>query len=194
MSINLEPSRNLGSIGALLLAIGTFFPFLSVVGIILVLVSLKGLSEYYKEEKIYRNALYGVVFGIVGIAVSVFLFLAVVFSVLGFIRPMSLTPAEHPLRLIIGFVLSIILILLVLVVFLTLEGLFLKKSFDILSSKSGERLFGTAGILLLVGAVLTIILVGLVLVVAGWIIAAVAFFSLKSKSEYSQTQPTPQAT
>jgi uncharacterized membrane protein len=71
------------------------------------------------------------------------------------------------------------LALIVAFIFSVLAAYFYKKSFDLLSSKSGERLFGTAGLLMLIGAVLTIILVGALITLVAWILAAVAFFSLK---------------
>ena len=72
-SSNLESSKTLSGIGSILL----IFPIISIVGIILVLIGMKGLSEYYKEPSIYQNALWGVIFGIIAliaIAVAVPLF------------------------------------------------------------------------------------------------------------------------
>ena len=71
MSSNVESSKTLAAIGAILLFL-SFIPVVGIIGIILVLIGMKGLSEYYKDESIYRNALKGVIFGIIGIiAVSV---------------------------------------------------------------------------------------------------------------------------
>ena len=72
--MNFESSKNLGGIGAILIFIGVIASFLSVpyvgilnlIGIILVLVALYGLSNYYSDRSIFRNALYGFITAIVG--------------------------------------------------------------------------------------------------------------------------------
>ena len=78
---SLESNKNLAGIGSILL----LFPFVSIVGIILLYLGIKGLSEYYKDESIYRDALRGVIFAVialVAIAVAVPLFIiSGVFSV-----------------------------------------------------------------------------------------------------------------
>ena len=55
---SLESSKNLASIGAILLFL-SFIPVVGIVGIILVFLGMKGLSEYYKEPSIYQDALRG---------------------------------------------------------------------------------------------------------------------------------------
>jgi len=61
--LSLESNKSLGGIGAILLAI----PFLNLIGIILVLIALKGMGEYYDDEEIFKNALYGFIFGFIGV-------------------------------------------------------------------------------------------------------------------------------
>ncbi len=78
---NLDSSKDLAGIGSILL----LFPVVSIIGIILLYVGVKGLSEYYKDESIYKNALRGLLYGIIAliaIAASVpLLILGGVFSV-----------------------------------------------------------------------------------------------------------------
>jgi uncharacterized membrane protein len=45
-------------------------PFLSIVGIIMVLIGMKNLSQAYNDESIWKNTLYAVIFGIIGIVAS----------------------------------------------------------------------------------------------------------------------------
>lgn len=176
--MSLESNRSLGGIGAILIAIGSFFPILSLVGIILVLIAMKGLAEHYNEPRIFDNALYGFIFGIIGIAAAIVVFFMGIFTGAFF-----------------AFPLIIIVALVVMFVFFLLQALFYRNSFNILSEKSGEKIFGTAGLLLLIGAVLTIILVGLVLLFVAWILAAVGFFSIKTPTIQPPTTvpPTPPA-
>ncbi len=171
MSSNVESSKTLAAIGALLLFL-SFVPVVGIVGIILLLIGMKGLSEYYRDESIYANALRGLIFGIIGIiAVSVL-------SALGFVGGLF-TLAIGGLAGVIGGILVLILILVIAFVFYLLMAINFRRAFDKIAEHSGEHLFNTAGTLLFWGAILTIIAVGLVLVWIAWIIAAIAFFSMR---------------
>jgi len=178
---NAESSKNLAAIGAILLFL-SFIPVVGIIGIILVLVGMKGLAEHYKDDSIYRNAIRGVIFGVIGIiAMSVGL-------VAVFFASMVSTVIVGPVG-VIGGILSLILILVVAFVFYLFMAMYFKRSFDSLSERSGEQLFHTAGTLLLWGAVLTIIGIGLILIFLAWIIATIGFFSIKVPQSYSYVPP-----
>ena len=73
-----ESSKNLSAVGALLIVIGaalgfavSFSGILSLIGIILLLIGLKGLADFYKEEGIFNNALYSMIIAVVGCVVGV---------------------------------------------------------------------------------------------------------------------------
>src|SRR5512136_3023438 len=72
-----ETSKNLSGIGALLIVIGSLsfiVPYagvLSLIGLILLLIGLKGLADYYQEGGIFNNALYALILGIVGVVATV---------------------------------------------------------------------------------------------------------------------------
>jgi uncharacterized membrane protein len=206
-SLNLETSKNLGGVGAILIFIGVLPLFaysgiISLVGLILVLIGLKGLADYYSEAGIFNNALYGVITAIVGGLV----FVGVAFiALVDFLNELGLTienvadwSAEISaidwttmgLNIIGDFIAYIFLALIVLFVFVIITAIFLRKSFGLLSTKTGVGLFGTTGLLILIGAVLTIIAIGLFLIWIAMLILAVAFFSIKPQ----QAQPaTPAA-
>jgi uncharacterized membrane protein len=76
-------------------------------------------------------------------------------------------------------------------IFFVLKAVFYRRAFDVLSDKSGEKMFGTAGLLLFLGAILTIVLVGFVLLLVGWILATVAFFSIKTPTTPKERPPLP---
>jgi len=182
--MSLESNKTLSGIGAILVALGSFVPFLGLVGIILVLVGMKGLADYYNEPGIFQNALYGFIFGIIGIISAGVVLVSMFFGGL-FGRAMMGSGG------ILGFSLvSLILALVVLFIFFLLEAIFYKKSFNMIAEKSGEKMFDTAGILLLIGAVLTIVIIGLILILIAWILAAVAFFSIRVTPP-SPTGPAP---
>ena len=74
--MTLETNKTLGGVGALLMVItpvagyagGLFTGILWLVGLILVLIAMKGLADHYSEGGIFNNTLYGVVLTIVGVA------------------------------------------------------------------------------------------------------------------------------
>jgi uncharacterized membrane protein len=195
LSSNPESSKLLAAIGALLLFL-SFVPVIGIIGIILLLIGMKGLSEYYHDDAIYRNALRGVVFGIIGIiAVSAF-------SLLGFFGGLLSTPFLGALA-IVGAIITAIVILVIAFVFYLLMAMNFRRAFDVIAARSGENMFRTAGNLLFWGAVLTIIFVGLIIVWIAWLILAIAFFSMRvaPAQPYGQqpympppTPPTAQAT
>ena len=58
--MSLESNKTLGGVGALLIAIGALVPGLTLVGVILVFIALKGLADSYGDHSIFQNALYGI--------------------------------------------------------------------------------------------------------------------------------------
>ena len=204
--MTLESSKNLGGIGAILMFIGVL-PYISLygivelVGLILVLIAVYGLANYYRESGIFNNALYGVIAAIVGVIV----FVAVVFIALfDFFADLGLTIgignmanwatelsqidwANLGLNLIGSFLAYILLALVVLFVSVIITAVFLRRSLGSLSARSGVGLFGTTGTLILVGAVLTIIVIGILLIWIALLLLAVAFFQIKPQ----ETQPPP---
>jgi len=203
-SLNLETSKNLGGVGAILIFIGVLPLFaysgiISLVGLILVLIGLKGLADYYSEAGIFNNALYGVITAIVGGLV----FVGVAFiALVDFLNELGLTienVADWSAELsamdwttvgfnIIGdFVAYILLALVVLFVFVIITAILLRKSLGLLSTKTGVGLFGTTGLLILIGAVLTIIAVGLLLIWIAMLILAIAFFSIRAQQAQAVT-------
>jgi uncharacterized membrane protein len=204
--LNLDTSKNLGGVGAILIFIGVLPLFaysgiISLVGLILVLIGLKGLADYYSEAGIFNNALYGVITAIVGGVV--FIGVALI-ALVGFFTELGLTignVADWSTELsgidwttmgfnVIGnFIAYIFLALIVLFVFVIITAIFLRKSLGLLSTKTGVGLFGTTGLLILIGAVLTIIAVGLLLIWIAMLILAIAFFQIRPQ----QPQPATSA-
>lgn len=88
--MTLEPSKNLGGVGALLIVISFlglfatgFSAVLALVGVILVLIGMKGLTDHYREAGIFNNALYGLILAIVGVAAFVAMIVATVVEFVG---------------------------------------------------------------------------------------------------------------
>lgn len=202
--LNFETSKNLGGVGAILIFVSVLLSYASVfsgvvslVGLILVLIALKGFADYYNEAGIFNNALYGVIAAIVGGIVTVAL---VFIAAVDFISELGLSftnIADWSTELaaidwmtvgfdIIGnFITYILLALVVLFIFGLITAILLRKSLGLLSAKTGVGLFGTTGLLILIGAVLTIIAIGLILIWIATLILAIAFFSMKPQQSQS---------
>lgn len=178
--MSLESNRTLGGIGAILVAVGCVVPIIGIVGIILVLIALKGLAEYYNENGIFQNALYGIIFYIIAVIVAAFVLIG------AFLGGVFASPSMGS---VLVFASGVIIAAVAMFIFYLLGALYFKRSFDIVSAKSGEKMFNTAGLLLLVGAILTIIFIGLLVMLVAWILVAVGFFSIKPP--YTQPPSPP---
>ena len=179
--MGLESNKTLGGVGAILLAI----PFLNLIGVILVLLAMKGLAEDYNNADIFKNALYGFIFGVVGVIALV---AVIVMLVIGFA---VISPVTTPFA---GLAL-VILAFIVVYVFSLIAAIFYNRALNILAQKSGENIFNTAGMILLIGAIIPV--VGEVLKLVAWILAAVGFFNIKSSTQVfvsTQTVSTTQET
>jgi uncharacterized membrane protein len=141
-----ETSKILAGIGSIILG--------SIVGIILFMIGMKGLSEHYKDRRIYDGLITG------GI-------LMIVSWIMFFVGAATL------------FILIGIPIILVAFILAVLSVRYIRNCFHALAELSGENLFRTAGTLIWIGALLSIILVGFILIWIGFIIAAIGFFTLK---------------
>jgi uncharacterized membrane protein len=53
---------------------------LSLVGIILVLVAMRRLADYYEDKGIFDNALWGFIFGIISVVGAIIVFFLLIFS------------------------------------------------------------------------------------------------------------------
>jgi uncharacterized membrane protein len=203
--MDLETSKNMGGIGSLLIVIACLGSFgsvyvgtLALVGLILVLIALKGFADFYKEAGIFNNALYALIIAIVGGIVTVGV---AIVSVMMWMTSLSGLDLNDPNSIMLYFqthfmdmsalweLLGIIVaIVITLFIFVVLTVVFFRKSLNLMFTKTGVGMFGTAGLLMLIGAVLTIVLVGLILIWVGFILLIVAFFSVKAQA----TPPPPQ--
>ena len=181
---NFESSKNLASIGAILLFL-SFIPVVGIIGLILVFIGMKGLADYYKEPGIYQNALMGLIFGIVAlVALTAGVILAFTIGLFTFG---------------IGAIFTIFAVLVVVFIFYVVAAMYLKRAFSLLAQKTGEHSFETAGLLLWIGAILTIVFIGLILIFVAWIFATIGFFAMKPQQQqpynpqqYAYTPPSTQ--
>ena len=195
--MTLESNKTLGGIGALLMVISPFLGIytgvLGLIGLILVMIALKGLSDHYNEGGIFNNALYGAILAIIGGVVFV---AVIVVAAVGFLSALGIhwSTLSDPtalssinwqelviLDILLPHIAAIVGAFVVLFVFVVVAAIFLRRSLTVLSAKTEVGMFGTTGLLMLIGAVLTIIGVGLILLWVALILLTVAFFSIKTQ-------------
>ena len=192
-----ESSKNLSAVGALLIVIGAVLGFvvsfsgiLSLIGIILLLIGLKGLADFYKEEGIFNNALYSMIIAVVGCVVGVGIIAVTAVSALAdegidwanvddWVNYGTDVFTDFDFSPIMDLLVALLVGLIIFYVVLIISMFFLRKSMNQLSTKSGIGLFGTAGILVLIGAVIPVI--GLLLIWIGFVLATVALFQMKKE-------------
>jgi uncharacterized membrane protein len=194
MNVNFEYSKTLTGEGSLLLLLSLVpyaGPILGIIGVILFLRGMKEIANYYQDKELYQNALTGVKYYIVAIVAAGVAIAAItigVASATGFTFTNSFV-------LTVGFGVGLIASIVglgVAFVFYILAALHLRKTFNTLAQKSGEASFTTAGSLLMWGSILTIIGVGLILIFIAWIFATIAFFAMKPQQQqpYNPQQNT----
>jgi uncharacterized membrane protein len=195
-----ESSKNLSAIGALLLVIGpilgivwSFSGIVSLIGIILLLIGLKGLANFYKEDGIFNNTLYSILIGIVGCIIGVGIIAVSAVSALAEIgidwaniedwanigTDVTNVITDFDLSVLMTLLGALLIGLIIFYIVLIVAMFFFRKSMNQLSSKSGIGLFGTAGLLMLIGAVIPVI--GLLLIWIGAILVTIAFFQMKQE-------------
>jgi len=170
----------------------------SIIGIILVLVGMKGLSEYYKDSRIYNGLVIGIILLIIGTVLPIAGGVILLFGIVGgigfigssyngyysgyggFDGDLGIGAVGASLILL---VVGVVICFIIAFILDLLAVRYIKNCFHVLAERSGKNLFHTAGTLMWVGAILTIVGVGFFLIWIGFIIAAVGFFTLDEKQD-----------
>jgi uncharacterized membrane protein len=213
--MEIETSKILGGIGALLMFIGIIpyinsFGIIGLIGLILVMVALYNLGSYYKEGGIFGNALYGLIVMIVGAVISIVtVFVVIVTSLKNFLYALypswngdwtklsGLTPntANLTWSTIAPVIAGIVAVFVILWICAIIAAFFVRRSLGTLSAKSGVGLFSTAGLLLFIGAILIIAIgIGLILIWISALLIAIAFFQIKPQQPSPPPMPPPATT
>ncbi len=176
-SRNFESNKTLAGVGALLAAIGSFIPFaghigiVHIIGIILLVIGMKGIADTYQDQTIYRHTLNGFIFNLIGTGTFIATFVLILSAIAtGFLRLRLVVDAFGlffaAIALIIGFV------------FFLLAAISYKRTFHTLAAKSGQPLLTAGGTMLVVGAALTVVFAGFFLLFVAWIIIAIGLFQI----------------
>lgn len=164
--------KMLGGIGAVLLLL-SWIPYIGfilyIVGLVLLSIAIKKLSDKAPEKTIFTKWIISIVIGIVGVllmGVALGGFLALIGS-----------STDNEAAAFGG------MMIISLIGFIAIEiilGILYKQIFYRISEITGENIFRTAGIIFLIGGILSIIFIGYFLFFIGWILVAIGFFSMKT--------------
>jgi uncharacterized membrane protein len=210
--MDLKTAKIMGGIGAILTlfmvipVIGWLF---GIAGLVLVLISVKTISDITKEHKIFTNYLVAAILSFVGSLALLFGGAALMFRRVGIFKDSTRNFAID--RGIMGhelwnygmmipniwknhasiIIITVIIVLLVAWIISVIAGYFTKSSFDKISEKTGEKNFKTAGLLIFLGTILIVLFgTGTIVLLVGIIFEIIGFFSLPDtlvKPEEPQT-------
>lgn len=183
---SLSSAKTLGGIGSIL----ALFPAISIVGWILILLSLKEISDLSQDKSILKNALIGTLTAIV--CSVVFLILLLDGAAFAFILALiGLTADFGP-----GGFLGAFATFGVFYASAIISGIFLKQAYDMSTQKLKVGQFATSGLLYLVSAITSILVVGFLIFLIAFIYQIIAYFSIRVPPQityygYPPPQPIP---
>jgi len=186
----LSEAKVFGGIGAILMLIGAFIPsvgpIVSIVGLVLIFIAVKSISQVTKDKDIFSNYLMHFILSIISI-VAVFVIMLIAFSAVGGfswiteLQSANITDFESfwgyfggligacVLALIVGWILSII------------AAIYLRKSYNSIAKHTKVNLFKTTGTVYFIGAITIIIGIGFLILFIARIIEIIAYFSLSDE-------------
>lgn len=158
---------------------------LGIAGFVMTLVAINYISQSLGDRRIYSNMIVSVILAIGAIAVGTVTIIGTVFRVLGmgnFVGPNFVVAPNIGVGDWLALAGAVVVGLVVVWGLLIASAVFLRRSFNTISSKLNIRMFETAGLLYLIGAATAIIGIGFLLLVVAEILLAVAFFSIHEKT------------
>jgi uncharacterized membrane protein len=173
---------------------------LMLLGGVLVLVALYGLSKVYGDRSIFWNALLATIAAGLAVILALALIATVALGLLGIVLEI-MTGTVGVLVVALG---AFIVVFALLTVAAAASALLWYKALATLSDRSGVRLFRWSAtlyvisiILFIAGLLLAIVLVGILLLLAGWLVDLVGLILLAlgfSKLKPPATQAPPEST
>lgn len=186
----LESARIYGIVGIILEFIGYPTDFglhglgfiISIAGLILLLLAIKSISNYYGDQKPFRYMLYSLISGIILSVVSALILFLVLVPLIASAANNSATSAggfSPAITSLIGILfLTFLLILLTSLVSI----IFQYMAYDNVGKLTGIHEFHTAALLLLIGILLVIVFIGVFLILIGIIFLIIAFAKLPDEA------------
>ncbi len=170
----LMKARDYGLLGMALNVIGTIISplihvsfILNIAGILLIVFSIKIISDYYGNKNPFRYTVVSFIISIIGYLISI-----------SFILPASFASRFG--------ILSILFAAGLIILTLFLASIFLYFAYDDISGLTGIHEFHAGAILILIGLILTVILIGFLLMLIGLVFIFIGYnrlpYSAKTKS------------
>ena len=186
MDNKLSNAKIFGGIGAILAFVGLFFMPLLIVGIILIFVAVKYISDEVKDKDIFNNYLYSFILSIIAWIAIFVIFISTLGIIFGFsffdpsqfTNFTDITYFEENFGLAIGGLVGCILAIIVGWILFILSALYLRKSYNGIAEHTKVDLFRTTGLVNFIGAVTLIIGIGFIIWIIARILEIASFFSL----------------
>ena len=169
--MNTSNIKTLGGLGSLfiVLSVVPYIGFLfSLIGIILLGIALKNVSDYYPDKNIFKNYITGLIISIVSVFIAVF---GGLFSMLPFMSGSSDMQS-------FGFGVGMIVAMVIGYFFLIASSYFYKQAFYETGMIFNSDLLKLGGNFIFWGSIGAIIFIGLIAVWIGWILISIGFFTL----------------
>lgn len=171
-----EIAKILAGVGSILAAAGPLMHgVVGIVGVVLLLVGLISLADYYGDQSMRNDAVYWFIYAVIAVIVLAIGASVGVFS-------LGVLMSGHLLASLLTLA-GVIVVVVIAWIFYLLSAKRFRGAMSAMAKKSNEGLFETAGTLYYWGAVLTIIIVGLVLLFIAYILAGVAFLIMKTPTK-----------
>jgi uncharacterized membrane protein len=148
----------------------------AIVGLILLLIAMNSLANYYKTPGIFKNILYAVIINIVTVVVVVLLEFALLLPATREVSISGTTPTLGNLGSVFTGLIALVAVAIAMSI---ISAVLVWRAFNLLGEKSEVDSFKTAGLLYLIGMLLSIILIGGIIMWIGFIFAAIGFHRLK---------------
>jgi len=184
---DLGNAKIFGGVGALLSLFGVFIPtvgpFVSIVGLILIFIAVKSISEITKDHEIYKNFLNFFILNIISI-VAIFVIMIIGFGAVGGfswfteLQSANITDFNTFLDYFENIIVFCALALIIGWILLMIAAIYLRRSYNLIAEHTEVNLFKTTGTLYFIGAITTIVLIGFFILFIGGIVEIIAYFSL----------------
>ncbi|AHF80052.1 DUF996 domain-containing protein [Thermococcus paralvinellae] len=190
--MTLSQAKTYGGVGAILALIGGAVPklgsVLSIVGIVLILLAVKEISDEAGDEAIFKNYLISFVLQVGAFVALIIAIIAVLgTSIIAMGGPRAFEHEMQDFGAIMAIIGSILVGFIIFWILFSLGSYYLKKSYELIAEYTGVDLFKTTGLLYFIGALTAIIFIGLLIILVARILEIVAYFSLPEELPSKQS-------
>ena len=176
----LRDAKIIGTIGAVLMLVAGWVPMGAIIGLVLIFIAIKYISDETKEESIFNNYLLHFIFIILAlVAASILIFFAIGgFSFINIVQSVEFTDFSSVWSFFAPYITGILISLIVGWILLIISALYLRKCYNSIATHTKVSLFKTTATIYLIGAVTLIIFIGALFLLIAQIMTIVAFFTL----------------